>query len=137
MYGVALPYSTQSMIQSDCMSCDDGNYGVTDMCSQTYKQTQAKCETNLQNNAYYQDTSGCNFLYSVLPKLEKASAGAFSNRAGMPDVSSALAWIFAISTILLTVYSILLYRRLKRSKEANVESTYHAADDPMKTGQMA
>jgi hypothetical protein len=86
--------------------CDDGNYGVTEFCQRTYQQTQAKCETNLQNHGYYgPDTSGCHFLYNVLPKLEKVRV----KQSRIPNASTALAVIFGISTVLLTLYSILLY----------------------------
>jgi hypothetical protein len=134
MYGVALPYSTESMIQRDCVSCDDGNYGVTEFCQRTYQQTQAKCETNMQNHGYYgPDTSGCHFLYNVLPKLEKVRV----NQSRIPNASTALAVIFGISTVLLALYSILLYRRLKRSTESTTRNAYHAGDDLATKGQMA
>lgn len=131
MYNTTLPYSKTSLVQGDCVSCDGGEdgSGVAGVCSSAYEES-IKCETNLQNGPEYPDTSACDYIQTTLPRQDKASKSAAkaatksanasrsTSKSGMPKVTGALAWVFGLTTVLLSVYAFLLYRRLKRSKVA-------------------
>ena len=121
--GYDLPYTSESIVSNECLSCrepaeyDDDNYynqdrqdedEVIEMCEELYQRS-AKCEGNLQNNAAQQYTGGCDFMNKQLPAFEKLAAG----KGG---ASSATIWacVFAVTTALLAVYAAFLYRRITR-----------------------
>ena len=76
-----------------------------------------RCETGL--SVTYPDTSACEFISTVLPKLEGASRSislyGIQTNATVPLIC---AWVFGALSLALGVYSFLLYRRLRRSKVA-------------------
>ena len=102
------------------------------MCKNSYGMALGRCETNLQNGAYYQDTSGCNYINNVLPKAEKASLTAMNTRTQADVVQTATyatTGFFALLSLALGVYAFLLYRRLKRSSKVALSDTvYNDAD---------
>lgn len=178
-YGKALPYSTTSMVEMDCISCmevdendnnnDDGNNNnnnvsvyiinvgcvglvcvfhyfdifisaqqltlvfpssplqqnnnnddyeepvVNELCEQMYESA-GRCETNL--NVAYPDTSACDFINTILPKLEGTSRSLFNGSGSGGGAAVGFAWMFGILSMTLGVYSFLLYRRLRRSNVA-------------------
>ena len=117
------PRPQEPVQRYECLSCDDDSSGVVTLCSSVYEQS-IKCETNLQNGPEYPDTSACDYIKTILPRQDKASKSAAksanfrssTSQSGMPKVADALAWVFGLTTIALSVYAFLLYRRLKRSK---------------------
>jgi hypothetical protein len=138
LYGVPLPYSTTSIIRNDCVSCDTGNYAASDMCKNSYSMALGRCETNLQNGNAYPDTSGCNYIQHVLPMAEQASRTAVRTRGEVIQIATYVATgLFAVLSVLLGVYSFLLYRRLKRrnTKVALSEKLYNASVDAQPTAQ--
>lgn len=72
------------------------------------------------NNPYfYPDTTGCFYINSILPKLEKASRniashGSYAEHGG--GAATAFAVIFALSTVVLGLYSFFLYRKIHRAR---------------------
>jgi hypothetical protein len=74
-----------------------------------------RCEKNL--NIAYPDTTACDFISTILPKLEgvSKSLGVYT---GPNTAAVACAWVFGVLAFALGIYSFLLYRRLRRSKVA-------------------
>ena len=110
---------------------DDQNAPETlEMCEELY-QVAGRCEANL--NIAYPDTSACEFITTILPKLEGASkslglySGLKNSNATVPIVC---AWMFGVLSLALGIYSFLLYRRLRRTKVA-------LNPDPVPGGTMA
>ena len=136
-YGVELPFSSEPIVESgECISCkqvdedngnnnnnnnnnNNGNYyyeelEVTEMCEGIYEQA-AKCESNLDIS--WPDSSGCEYIQNILPRLEKATRGVKSR--GSSESSGAavgFAWVFAITTLIFASYAFFLYRKLDRNR---------------------
>lgn len=109
-YGYSLP--TEPLVSNDCISCasynnDDANNagGVSEVCAELYEQA-VKCEKNVK--ATYTDTSGCEMIHKVIPKLSKA----MKNLQGKPTASTVFAWIFGLGFFGLAAY---LYRLHKKT----------------------
>jgi hypothetical protein len=122
-YGVSLPYEKESLISSgECMACvedsdDDGNnYEANEVCTNAYERA-AKCETNLDTGSYYftPDTTGCNYINTILPRLAHATNKAASSVAS-GSASVAFAVIFFLTSMVLGAYSFFLYRKIHRAK---------------------
>ena len=139
-YGNSLPFEKESMVTNDCISClqvdenqnnnqnDNNNnnnnnqnqdYDILELCEQSY-QDAARCEKGLDGVKYYQDTSGCNYMNNILPKLEKTSRSIVNGRSmsGGSGGGAALAFaiIFGITTVLVSAYAFFLYRKIHRAK---------------------
>lgn len=76
-----------------------------------------RCEKNLQG-VQYTDTSACEFIESILPRLEGASRSIYRGNGANGGAAVGFAWAFGIIALVLGIYSFLLYRRLRRSKVA-------------------
>jgi len=109
-YGMELPYSEESIVQPDCISCkeveenenDDNNNNnnyyeepnVAEICEQMYEES-AKCEEDSGDlGPYYKNNGACDYIKNTLPKLAKVYG---SGSSASPAV--AFAWIFGISTL--------------------------------------
>lgn len=116
--GYDLPYTSSSLVTSECFSCkepsqydDDYNADqydadeVTELCEELYERS-AKCEKNLKADAVKQ-TGGCNYIHKVLPRMESVA-----NRS--VNASTIWMWVFLCTTILASIYAFLLYRKLTR-----------------------
>merc|ERR1719359_374834 len=119
-WGQPLPYSAKNepiIPHGECMSCeqvdeDQNNYNYNnqndkesiELCQQSYEEA-AKCETGM--DIYYADSSGCEFIKTTLPRLHAASTGGMSGGS----TSTALAWVFGITTGLFGAYAYFLYRK--------------------------
>ena len=119
-YGNSLPYSTESIVKNDCISCnepqnkDDNNQGdyydqdqVLEVCEKLYEGS-AKCERNL--GISNPNIDSCDFINKSLPRMEKALKGGGS--------AAPVAIFFGLSTILMCSY--ICYIRDK-AKRANVD----------------
>lgn len=75
--GVPLPYSTESLIELECVSClepkengdqNDDDYEdedeVSRFCEESFNEA-ARCETNLDTGYYYKDETGCNYIAAL------------------------------------------------------------------------
>ncbi len=95
---------------------DDQNAPETNELCQEIYQVAGRCETKL--NIAYPDTSSCDFISNVLPKLEGASKNLslYSGMNGPNTAAVVCAWLFGILSLALGIYSFLLYRRLRRTK---------------------
>ena len=130
-YGNELPFSTGSLIaHGECVDCkavdEDANnnqnqnqnqgyyyqeeYEVTELCQQSYEMA-ARCEEKME--IQYKDTSGCDYINNILPRLESASRS-ISTSSGSGKAAKAFAGIFAFTTVLFAAYAYFLYRKIKR-----------------------
>jgi hypothetical protein len=140
-YGVELPFSKEPIIAAgECVSCmssdndnnnnnnnnngyngyngyngnnnnnNNNNAEPTELCENSYEQA-ARCETNM--DVYYPDTSGCEYINSILPRLTNASRKSGSGGGG-GAAAVGFAWLFGISTIVFGSYAYFLYRKIKR-----------------------
>ena len=125
-YGKVLPYSSESILGSECISClgqnnnnnnnnnnnDNGNNNVeaSEMCQEIYERS-VKCEQSMSISS--PDTSGCDFIHKQLPKLVNASK-AITGRGN--KAAKAFAWIFAITTLFFGAYAYYLFRKIKSGK---------------------
>lgn len=138
-YGNALPFSDTSIVGSECISCmqvdqDQNNnnnnnqnqnnqngqnyyyqqeYEVTELCEQSYEEA-ARCEEKM--DIQWKDTSGCDYINNILPRLESASRSMGVSSGGASDgtAAKAFAGIFAFTTVLFAAYAYFLYRKIKR-----------------------
>jgi hypothetical protein len=125
--GVALPYTSTSLVGSDCISCkepsaydDDYNADANDadtireICTDVYERS-AKCESNLEIST--KSTGGCNYIHTILPRTERAVA---SSRGGSASVG--WAWTFAMTTLVASAAAMFFYSKTKRKNAVNLSS---------------
>jgi len=140
-YGNSLPYENENIVSGDCVECkqveekeedeDDNNnnnnnnqeeeeeeYEILELCEETYEDS-AKCESGL--NKYYKDESGCEYINSILPTLEKATQSitkSSGSRSASGGGGSATGWaiFFFITAVVMSAYSFFLYRKIHRAK---------------------
>jgi len=121
-YGQALPYSSENLIDDDCVSCkepadaDENNDGdnddadeVLEVCELLYEDA-GKCESGLASGTvYYPNTYSCDFIDGLKApgKMKKAS----SNIAA----STVFAGLFAATSVVFGGVSYYLYQKVKRS----------------------
>lgn len=72
-------------------------------------------------DSYYltADTSGCDYINNILPKLARASSKAAigsGSVAGSGSAATAFAVIFFLTSCILGAYSFFLYRKIHRAK---------------------
>jgi hypothetical protein len=121
-YGADLPYTDESIVQPDCISCkeideneDDNNNNnnnnyyeepkVAEICEQMYEEA-AKCEENTGSiGPYYKSNEACTYIHKTLPKLAKVYRG-----GGTTSAATAFAWIFGISTLALAGIIFYMYK---------------------------
>lgn len=152
-YSNYVPYAKKSLIQQgECLSCtkvdrdqqqnnnnqyQNNNYyqqnqerEVTELCEQSYENA-VKCETNMQS--YYKDTSGCDYINNVLPRLSGSSSSSAYETASdkvnewvsgkknseyqgvLKDVGGPIgmiALVLGVLTIFFCLYSCCLYNQL-------------------------
>ena len=127
-YGVELPFSSGSIVKyGDCVDCkavddnadqnqNNGNngyeeaYEVIELCEQSYEMA-ARCEEKMEITS--KDTSGCDYINNILPRLESASKG-ISTSSSSGKAAKAFSGIFAFTTVLFAAYAYFLYRKIKR-----------------------
>ncbi|KAL3765449.1 hypothetical protein ACHAWO_011531 [Cyclotella atomus] len=126
--GQSLPYSSESLIDSTCVSCaeptnyDDNNNGdqqdedkVLEVCERLYEQS-GKCEANLAavKNTYgmYPNTYGCEFIKGLT--VSGKSRISF-NQVQAAVTPKALAGVFAATTVIFGATAFYLGKKLQRS----------------------
>jgi hypothetical protein len=138
-YTAPLPFESSSIVTvGDCVSCvkvdqnannnnnnnnQNQNQEIAEICEQSYE-TAIKCESSLSSHVsqyYYTDTTGCEFIDNILPRLEKASRKVSSGSSGAAvgggsAAATAFAVIFAITSVILGAYAFFLYRKIHRAK---------------------
>ena len=121
-YGVELPFSTGSIIaHGECVDCkavqdadqdenQDAEDEIIEVCQNSYEAA-ARCEEKMDISS--PDTSGCDYINNILPRLESASRS-ISTGGGSGKAAKAFAGIFAFTTVLFAAYAYFLYRKIKR-----------------------
>jgi len=135
-YGRDLPYSTESIVKKDYISCmqidkdnnnnnnnnNNGNQDVEilEMCEELYE-ISARCEQDLaKQSSYYwsPDNEACEYIHDVLPRLDYA---AFGTSTGSGKAAKAFAWIFAISTLGLGGYIVWMHTKGERKVDLSTQ----------------
>ena len=136
-YGQSLPFSSEPIVGHECIDCKEVDRDaqqnnnqnqnqqngqnqyyyqqeleVNELCEQSYEMA-ARCEEKME--IQYKDTSGCDYINNILPRLESASRS-ISTGSGSSDgtAAKAFAGIFAATTVLFAAYAYFLYRKIKR-----------------------
>lgn len=134
-YGNALPYSSKSIVDSDCVSClepeeeddndedDDGReVEITELCQQMYEES-GKCEQDI-NGLYYPKNGGCDYINNILPSISKAYSGeskqvsSSSNSNANEDDIPYFTYGFGAATLILAFYSVFLCKKISDSKRS-------------------
>ncbi|KAL7546251.1 hypothetical protein ACHAWF_009587 [Thalassiosira exigua] len=106
-YGNVLPYSNKSIVEKDCISCDNKSYEASETCQRLYEES-GKCESNMKDTGRYHNTLACDFIKGLSDDV----AGALEN------VMPYLAGTFAVSTLLFGGLAHLMNQRVQRNKVA-------------------
>jgi hypothetical protein len=129
-YGYSLP--TQPLVSSTCMSCEANNYdndgnnnnnnnggGISEVCMGLYEEA-VKCESRVKTT--YKDTSGCEMIHNVIPKLSKAMKGIRG-----PSTALVFAWLFGIGFFALAGYLYTLHKKvgLKKTTVTTADADYY------------
>lgn len=131
-YGKAMPYSSESIITNECISCErvdndnnnNGNGGnyyyrnnnkdkeVLQFCEEIYEDA-GKCETDLDAYGHYANTMACEFIEGLKAsgkdRIFSALAEASSNVT--PKV---LAGVFAVTTLVFGGVALHFHKKLHR-----------------------
>lgn len=124
--GQTLPYSSTSIIESNCISCkepsdaNEQNNGdqqdadeILEVCERLYEQS-AKCEEKLPSGTtYYANNYGCNLVKSL-----KAPSKTRSSKSG--SASKVFAGLFAVTTIAFGGVAYYFYQKAQRTNVALV-----------------
>lgn len=124
-YGQALPYSSESLISDECISCkepqdaNEQNNGdqqdednVLEICERLYEDA-GKCETGLGSNVkYYPVTYGCDFISSLHApgKMNSANSGV--------SAAKVFAGLFAVTT---AIFGAVAYYFHMKQERTNVQ----------------
>mmetsp|Transcript_28616 Transcript_28616/g.42335 ORF Transcript_28616/g.42335 Transcript_28616/m.42335 type:complete len:373 (+) Transcript_28616:37-1155(+) len=124
-YQEALPYSSESIIGLDCVSCqepqDNQNDGdqqdedqIKEVCAEVYEMS-GKCETNLSANGKYSSSNenACSYIEGISIVRQD---GTVSYEETNSKAAAVFIGIFAVSFVLLGAYVYYLHQKLSRSK---------------------
>jgi len=128
-YNYALPYSKDSLVDNNCISCkeEDENANnnnnnnnayyqyqepeVNAMCEELYEGS-AKCEKNLKyKNSAYRDTGSCDYIQKILPVLEKV----YHKNGSTGGAATAFAVLFGLSTVGASAAAYYFYSKVERT----------------------
>jgi|AntRauTorckE5430_2_1112549.scaffolds.fasta_scaffold03231_2 hypothetical protein len=121
-YGTSLPYSTTSIVDTDCYSCagdtEENQYGYSttstkESCGELYE-TAGKCESKLSNEIGedYINESACTYMEGI--KITRRNGIIMSGLATKNKVASAFIGMFSVSFVLLGSYVYYLKTKLDR-----------------------
>jgi hypothetical protein len=128
--GMALPYSTKSIIGSECNSClqvdenennnNNNNNGenqveITEVCQQAYMNA-GKCENHLENGAAYPNDNACTYIEGI--KVVREDGMVFYQKAHANAVTTAFIVIFAMAFFAMGFYVWYLRTRLNVKPDA-------------------
>jgi len=117
--GSALPYSSTSLVGSDCVSClavndgdDDGQEDESsEMCEAIY-QGAGKCESGLSID--YPNENACTFMEGI--KIIRKSGVVSTDEPAASKTASAFIGVFAVSSCMLGAYVYYLKTKLDKAK---------------------
>lgn len=122
-YGQALPYSSESIISSECISCkepqdaNDQNNGdqqdedeVLEICERLYEDA-GKCESGLADGVtYYPTTYGCDFIKSLHAPGKMNSA----KKSSSVSAAQVFAGLFAATTAIFGAVAFYFHKKQQR-----------------------
>lgn len=116
--GAALPYSSQTLIGSDCLLCaktaDDGTTSVGEECSGIYTAA-GKCESNLAGGTVSEpNTKACSYITGI--KIIRKDGIIFNASSRPNNVVTAFIVIFAMAFCALAFYVWYLRKRLRKKR---------------------
>lgn len=119
LVGSSLPYSSKSLVDTDCYTCaeepenDDDKYyqapETKEFCATLYAES-GKCETNMDIS--YPNENACTYMEGI--KMTTTNGIILTGAGGKNKVASAFIGIFAVSFILLGSYVYYLKTKLDR-----------------------
>ena len=108
--GMALPYSKQSMVSLECMSC--GGYGeVNELCQSLYE-VAGKCETKM--SVYYPNESACTYLQGI--KIIREDGVIRTSATRKSTAAAVSTGVFLTAAVLLSGYVYYLRTKLGRAR---------------------
>jgi hypothetical protein len=132
MTGFELPYSSKSIVGTDCLSClqvdndqnnrklEENQAEITEACQETYTAA-GKCESNLPSGTvYYPNEAACNYIEGI--KVVREDGMVFYQDAHANAVTTAFVVIFALAFVSMALYSWYLHTRLSGSKQSLLSS---------------
>lgn len=120
MAGTSLPYSTTSIVDTECYSCagetEKNEYGyyetsTKEACSELYE-VAGKCESRLSGEVSTVNESACTYMQGI--KITRKNGIIISGLATRNKVASAFIGIFSCSFVLLGSYVYYLKTKLDR-----------------------
>lgn len=120
LVGSSLPYSSKSLVGSECVSClqvpegdddDDGEDETTEMCEMMY-QAAGKCESGLSID--YPNENACTFMEGI--KIIRKSGVVSTDEPAPSKTASAFIGVFSVSFCLLGAYVYYLKTKLDKAK---------------------
>jgi len=138
-YNTALPYSQESLVDNECISCKEvdenayynqnNNYynannaaDPIELCQQLYMQS-AKCEKKMSGKSY-PDTGSCQYINHVIGQLEKV----YKRNGSSGTTATVFAWLFFMTTL---AASAGLFYFFNLSKRTNVDLSSNTAGSGM------
>jgi len=125
-YGKSLPYSSSTMVGTECMSCkepadadenDDGDQQdadeVKESCEQLYEGA-GKCESGLSGTVAYPNEYACNFMQGI--KIVRKNGAVIRSGGAQNTTASIFIGLFACSFVLMGGYVYYLKTKLDRAK---------------------
>jgi hypothetical protein len=124
--GESLPYSSKSIITTDCMSCqqvNDGDndnnndnnnaYGVSEVCAEIYDEA-GKCESNLYSSGVVAEanTNACTYIKGIKVVRRDGIITQVGSKAN--KTASIFIGIFVVAFVLLAAYVYYLKTKLDR-----------------------
>jgi len=125
-YVDSLPYSSESIIGDECISCldlndandDGGQVELTELCQEMYEQS-GKCEQDM-SGIYYPNNGGCDYINNILPAISKVYSGRSSSRNAISNKLSSLnegnvsvlTVTLGVTTLFFAVLSYSLYKKI-------------------------
>lgn len=117
--GTSLPYSSESLVGSNCVSClaendqddDDAEDETSEMCEAVY-QGAGKCESGL--NIDYPNENACTFMEGI--KIIRKTGVVSTDEPAPSKTASAFVGIFAVSSCMLGAYVYYLKTKLDKAK---------------------
>jgi len=119
--GMSLPYSKQSMVSLECMSC--GGYGEVNELCQTLYEVSGKCETKM--SVYYPNESACTYLEGI--KVIREDGVIRTSATRKSTAAAVTTGLFLTAAVLLSGYVYYLRTKLGRARINLAASSQNAS----------
>mmetsp|Transcript_6 Transcript_6/g.14 ORF Transcript_6/g.14 Transcript_6/m.14 type:complete len:186 (-) Transcript_6:151-708(-) len=109
--GYELPFSDASLVSNRCMSCNDGEGDVNEVCENIYA-VSGKCETKM--NFAYPNESACTYIEGI--KIIRADGVIRTSKTKKSKAAAVCIGLFLTLAVLLAAYVMYLRTKLGRAK---------------------